>query len=72
MFEELIRRHLPATVKQLYEFAEKEQPQDWGGSPCHHRDRIRVNDLECMHQLRRELQQIAVHSGGKGGLWHCK
>ena len=72
MFEALIERSLPATVKQLYEIAERQQPNDWGGRPCPHRDKVRSTDLECMHQLRRELQKMAIHDGKRNGRWRLK
>lgn len=72
MFEGLIRRGLPATVKELYTMAKKQQPRDWRGPPCPHREKIRPDDLECMHQLRRELHRMVVHTGGRNGIWHLK
>jgi hypothetical protein len=60
MFENLILRHLPATARDLYALAQLHQPHDCVGGPCPHRHRASVTDLEWMHQLRRELQQIAV------------
>jgi len=72
MFEKLIRRALPATVKQLYRMAKEQQPEDWGEQPCPHRQTISPDDLECMHQLRRELHVLGVHSGGQNGIWRLK
>jgi hypothetical protein len=72
MFEALIKRSLPATVKQLYAIAAKEQPHDWGGPTCPHHSKITSTALECMHQLRRELWLIAVHSGSRNGMWILK
>ncbi len=72
MFESLIKRSLPATVKQLYELAAQQQPSDWGGPICPHRSTPSRNDLECMHQLRRELHILGDHTGGRNGLWLLK
>jgi hypothetical protein len=72
MYEKIIRRGLPATVTQLYEMAKKHQPQDWGCPPCPHREKLNVDDLECMHQLRRELFKLALHTGGRNGIWYLK
>ncbi len=72
MFEKLIKQHLPATVKQLYKIAQEQQPEDWGGPVCPHRRETQPDDLECMHQLRRELFKLADHTGGRNGIWHLK
>ena len=52
--------------------AKKEQPQDWGGPPSPHRQKVNVDDLECMHQLRREMFKLAFHTGGRNGIWYLK
>lgn len=72
MFEALIKRSLPAKVTDLYKKAKREQPKDWGGPPCPHRRKISQDDLECMHQLRRELFKVGTHTGGRNGVWHLK
>jgi hypothetical protein len=52
--------------------AKEQQPEDWGEQPCPHRQTISPDDLECMHQLRRELHVLGVHSGGQNGIWRLK
>jgi hypothetical protein len=72
MSEELIRRELPKTVRELYVLARQKQPHDCQGPPCSHREKIRRNDKEWMHQLRRELHVLAVCDGKRNSIWRLK
>ena len=72
MFEKLIQRELPNTVRQLYILAKRRQPQDCQGSPCPHRDKLRDTDMEWMHQLRRELSLLGVCDGKRNAVWRLK
>jgi len=69
MFEKLIHTELPKTVRQLYSLAQELQPQDCQGPPCPHREKVRSGDREWMHQLRRELQTLAICSAKRNGVW---
>ena len=72
MFEALIRQELPKTVRELYVLAKIQQPRDCQGLPCPHREKLRETDMEWMHQLRRELQVLAVCDGNRNSTWRLK
>jgi len=49
----------PKRTREQYEYARVHQLQDWDSTtPCPHRDRIRPDDLESQHQLRRDQQVL--------------
>jgi hypothetical protein len=72
MFKQLIRRELPKKLHDLYRIARREQPGDCLGLQCPHRDKLRPTDLEWMHQMRRELKELAVSDGRRNGMWRMK
>jgi hypothetical protein len=72
MFEKMIQQELPKTVHELYALAKERQPQDCQGPQCSHRDKIYDNELEWMHQLRRELKILAVCDGKRNSVWRLK
>jgi len=72
MFEKLIQQELPKTVHELYALAKERQPQDCQGPQCSHRGKIYDNEMEWMHQLRRELKILAVCDGKRNSVWRLK
>jgi hypothetical protein len=73
MFEELIRRELPATVEELYEAARNQQREDCTSEGCLHRVEVSPSQFEWQHQLRRELQTMAVKvDSRRGSPWRLK
>jgi hypothetical protein len=73
MFEELIRRELPAKLEDLYDAARNRQSKDCTTRKCLHRNEVLPTQFEWQHQLRRELQSLAVKiDAGRGGRWRLK
>jgi site-specific DNA recombinase len=66
-FRKILRELLleaPRRTKELYPVVLQRQPEDCPPIPCTHRKGVKSKGMEWQHEIRRQLQQIALNRDG--------